>query len=86
MSGVGCYEWMLSPGELRVRVLARESAKARRLRLFERKDREYAAVGVRVSVRLGNGVKVETRGRCCCGSRAGTFGSRESELLNLFRS
>lgn len=86
MSGVCAYEWMLSPGELRVRTLAQESAKARRRALFERKDREYAAVGVRVSVRLGNGVKVETRGMSCGGSRAGTFGSRESELLNLFRS
>lgn len=86
MSGVSCYEWMLSPGELRVRTLARESAKARRLRLFERKDREYAAVGVRVTVHLSNGVKVETRGMNCGGGRAGTFGNKESDLLSLFRS
>ena len=86
MSGVCAYEWMLSPGELRVRTLAQEAAKARRRALFERKDREYAAVGVRVSVRLGNGVKVETRGRCCGGGRAGTFGNKESDLLSLFRS
>lgn len=84
MSGVCAYEWMLSPGELRVRTLAQESAKARRLRLFERKDREYAAVGVRVSVRLGNGVKVETRGRCGGGSRLGCFGDAENEMLRRF--
>jgi hypothetical protein len=86
MSGVCAYERMLSPGELRVRTLAREAAKARRRALFARKEREHAAIGVRVTVRLRNGVTVETRGMSCGGSRAGTFGSRESELLNLFRS
>lgn len=84
MSGVGAYEWMLSPGELRVRALARESAKARRLRLFERKDREYAAAGVRVTVHLANVVKVETRGMSCGGSRLGCFGDAENEMLRRF--
>ena len=86
MSGVSCYEWMLSPGELRVRALARESATARRRALFERKDREYEAVGVRTTVALRNGVKVETRGMSCGGGRAGVFGMQEAALWNFVRS
>ena len=79
-------DWFLSDGARRVRALARESAKARRRALFERKEREYAAIGVRVTVRLRNGVKVETRGTSCGGSRAGIFDDLLADLNNRFRA
>jgi len=59
----------------------------RRRQMFDRRDAEYAKVGVRVVVAQGEGVRVERRGMvgggCCVGSTTG-FNPRPFDL-RLFK-
>lgn len=79
------YEWIIPLAEKRMILRAKTAARKRRLAMFERRDREYAALGVRETVRVANGVKTVSRGTCGGGSRAGCFGNYQNEILGGWR-
>lgn len=76
----GCYSHADRVTFNAIKKSERAAKKARATRLA-RRDAEYAASGVEVTVEERNGVVIETRGRCCISSRCGVISQGDTRTL-----